>query len=61
VVPEDDSMHFSKILDINMMAMSSGLERTGAEFNELLKAAGFKMVKIVATMAPQSLIEAIPH
>ena len=61
VVPENDSMHFSKILDINMMAMSSGRERTGAEFNELLKAAGFKMVKIVATMAPQSLIEAIPH
>jgi SAM-dependent methyltransferase len=61
VVPENDSMHFSKILDINMMAMSSGRERTGAEFNELLTAAGFKMVKIVATMAPQSLIEAIPH
>jgi hypothetical protein len=61
VVPENDSMHFSKILDINMMAMSSGRERTQTEFCTLLTAAGFKMVKVVSTMAPQSLIEAIPQ
>jgi hypothetical protein len=61
VVPEDDSMHFSKILDLNMLAMSSGRERTRAEFCKLLTAAGFKMCRIVATMAPQSLIEAVPQ
>lgn len=59
VVPENDSMHLSKILDINMMAMSSGRERPQTEFGTLLGAAGFKLTKIVATMAPQSLIEAI--
>lgn len=61
VVPENDSVHFSKILDLNMMAMSSGRERTRAEFYTLLTAAGFKMSRIVATMAPQSLIEAVPQ
>jgi hypothetical protein len=61
VVPEDDSMHFSKILDLNMLAMSSGRERTRREFCTLLAAAGFRMSKIIATMAPQSLIEAVPQ
>jgi hypothetical protein len=61
VVPENDSMHFSKIIDLNMLAMSSGRERTRAEFCTLLAAAGFRMSRIVATMAPQSLIEAIPQ
>ena len=61
VVPEDNSMHFSKILDLNMLAMSSGRERTQAQFRWLLTAAGFKMRRIIATMAPQSLIEAVPQ
>jgi hypothetical protein len=61
VVPENDSMHFSKILDLNMLAMSSGRERTRAEFCTLLTAAGFRMSRIIATMAPQSLIEAVPQ
>jgi hypothetical protein len=54
-------MHFSKILDLNMLAMSSGRERTRAEFCTLLTAAGFRMSRIIATMAPQSLIEAVPQ
>jgi O-methyltransferase len=61
VVPENDSKHFSKILDLNMLAMSSGRERNRTEFRRLLAAAGFRMSRIVATMAPQSLIEAIPQ
>lgn len=61
VVPENNSMHFSKILDLNMLAMSSGRERSRTEFCTLLAAAGFRMSRIVATMAPQSLIEAIPQ
>lgn len=61
VVPENDSMHFSKILDLNMLAMSSGRERSQTEFRTLLAAAGFRMSRIVATLAPQSLIEAIPQ
>ena len=61
VVPENDSKHFSKILDLNMLAMSSGRERNRTEFRTLLAAAGFRMSRIVATMAPQSLIEAIPQ
>jgi len=60
LVPENNSKHFSKILDLNMLAMSSGRERTRAEFCWLLAAAGFRMSRIIATWAPQSLIEAVP-
>lgn len=60
VVPEGESMHFSKILDLNMLAMSSGRERTQAEFCALLRAAGFKIARIQTTMAPRSLIGALP-
>ena len=61
VLPGNNSMHFGKILDLNMLAMSSGRERTRAEFCTLLTAAGLKVARIVATMAPQSLIEAVPQ
>jgi hypothetical protein len=61
VVPASDSMDFSKILDLNMLAMSTGRERTKAEFCSLLEAAGFKLTRILPTVAPQSLIEAVPQ
>ncbi|HET6175597.1 MAG TPA: methyltransferase [Candidatus Sulfotelmatobacter sp.] len=61
VVPENDLKHFGKILDLNMLAMSSGRERTQSEFSMLLTGAGFRLSRIIATMAPQSLIEAIPQ
>ena len=61
VIPENNSKHFGKILDLNMMAMSSGRERTRTEFCNLLTAGGFRMSRIIATMAPQSLIEAVPQ
>jgi len=61
VIPENDSKHFGKILDLNMMAMSSGRERTRKELCTLLTAAGFRMSRIIPTMAPQSLIEAVPQ
>lgn len=60
VVPETSAASFSKLLDINMMAMSTGRERTKSEFQALLDAAGFKLTRIIPTLAPQSIIEARP-
>jgi hypothetical protein len=60
VVPDTDAMSFSKLLDLNMLAMNGGRERTKAEFCALLEAAGFKLTRIVPTMGPQSIIEAVP-
>jgi SAM-dependent methyltransferase len=60
VVPEGDVTCFSKLLDLNMLVMTGGLERSKAEFSALLNAAGYKLTRIVPTMAPQSIIEAVP-
>jgi O-methyltransferase domain/Dimerisation domain len=60
VVPEDDDHCFSKLLDLNMMVMTGGRERTRAEFAALLKTAGYSLSRIIPTLAPQSVLEAIP-
>ena len=60
VVPEDDATCFSKLLDLNMLVMTGGRERTKAEFRTLLDVADYQLTRIVPTMAPQSVIEAVP-
>ncbi len=60
IVPDTNSVSFSKLLDLNMMAMTGGKERTNSEFQALLDAADLRMTRVVPTMAPQSIIEAMP-
>ena len=61
VVPDTDAMSFIKPLDLNMLAMTGGRERTKAEFRALLDAADYKLTRIIPTMAPQSVLEAAPR
>jgi len=60
LLPETADKHFGKLLDLNMLVMTGGRERTRAEFSVLLDVAGYKVTRIIDTMAPQSLIEAVP-
>jgi hypothetical protein len=60
VVPEPGANCFSKLLDLNMLVMTGGRERTKSEFCTLFNAAGYKLTRVVLTLAPQSVIEAIP-
>lgn len=60
VVPEGDARCFSKLLDVNMLVMTRGQERTRSEYNALFDAAGYKLTRIVRTVAPQSVIEGVP-
>jgi hypothetical protein len=61
VVPDDDAHCFSTLLDPNMLVMTGGRERTRAEFAVLLKTAGYSLTRIIPTLAPQSVLEAIPN
>jgi hypothetical protein len=61
VVPNNDTNCFRKLLDLNMLVMTGGRERTKAEFCALFDASGYKLTKIIPTIAPQSVIEAIPQ
>ncbi len=59
VVPPGNDMHFAKLLDINMLVMTGGCERTAAEYAELFAQAGFQLTRIVPTEGPASVIEAV--
>ena len=61
IVPDTNSASFSKLLDLNMLVMTGGRERTKSEFHALLDAAGLRITRILPTMAPQSIIEAVPQ
>jgi ubiquinone/menaquinone biosynthesis C-methylase UbiE len=59
VVPETSEPSPSKMLDICMLVMEGGKERTEKEYRELLAAAGFHLTRIVPTKSPFSIVEAI--
>jgi hypothetical protein len=50
---------FAKFLDLNMLVMTGGRERTEAEYSNLLSAAGLKLTRIIPTHTEMSLIEAV--
>ena len=60
VVPENDEPDFSKTFDLNMLVMTGGKERTAAEFRDLLAAAGFKLLRVIPTDVPTSIVEGQP-
>lgn len=60
VVPEGGEPHFSKFIDLNMLVMTGGRERTEEEYRLLLEAGGFKLTKVIPTESPVSIIEAAP-
>lgn len=51
--------HFSKWIDLEMLAMAGGRERTEAEFAELLTKSGLKLTRVIRTKAPVCVIEAV--
>jgi hypothetical protein len=50
---------FGKRIDLEMLAMPGGRERTADEFRALFDRAGFQGVRIVPTKSPLSVIEAV--
>ncbi|MBA3832030.1 MAG: helix-turn-helix domain-containing protein [Chthoniobacterales bacterium] len=57
VVPEGNEPSPSKILDLQMMIMEGGKERTAGEYEALYELAGLGLTRILPTMSPFSLIE----
>ncbi len=56
VVSESSEPDFVKWMDINMLVMVGGRERTAAEYEALLSKSGFKLDRIVPTQSMPSLI-----
>jgi len=57
VVPEGNAPSPSKALDLLMLVMEGGKERTKDEYRRLLEASGFRLTKVIPTKSPYSVIE----
>jgi hypothetical protein len=58
VLPEGNTPHFGKLLDMVMLALPGGEERTAAEYGKLVAASGLKMTRVVPTASDVSIVEA---
>ena len=60
VVPPGDDPHPAKMLDMMMLLATGGMERTEDEYADLLSRAGFRLMRVIPTASPVSVIEAVP-
>jgi hypothetical protein len=58
IVPNDPGPHWSKTLDIHMLALLGGRQRTRAEYEALFDSAGFSFEREIDTAAGISILEA---
>jgi O-methyltransferase len=60
VLPPGDEPFLGKWLDLHMLVLLGGRERTATEYDALFRAAGFKLARVVPTSPGPSVVEAIP-
>lgn len=60
VLPPGGEPFFGKWLDLHMLVMAGGRERTAAEYGKLLRAAGFELARVAPTLAGASIVEGVP-
>ena len=58
-VPEGNEPHFSKLMDLGMLVLPGGVERTREEFHTLLTGAGLRLDRIIPTQTSLNIIEAV--
>jgi O-methyltransferase domain len=51
--------HFGHLLDINMLVLTSGRERTSDEFSRLFAETGWQLSRVIQTAGPYSIVEAV--
>jgi len=58
VVSETEDAVLGRMMDINMMVMCGGKERTERQWRALLAASGFALSRVVLMPGPVSILEA---
>ena len=61
VIPDTPDFDMGKWMDVTMLVMVGGRERTAAEYRELYGKVGFELEEIVPTPSPHSLIIGRPR
>jgi hypothetical protein len=60
VIPPGNAPSFGKWLDVHMLVLLSGRERTEAEYGALFGQAGFRLTQVIPTGPGPSIVEACP-
>jgi hypothetical protein len=58
LVPEVSGPHFGKTLDVIMLAVTGGRERSRSEYAALLERSGLRLERVVPTRSEHSIVEA---
>ncbi|MBI3801360.1 MAG: methyltransferase [Deltaproteobacteria bacterium] len=56
-VPPGNTPSFHKFMDLNMLVMTGGRERTEVEYQALLEAAGFRLTRTIPTPSEMDVME----
>jgi hypothetical protein len=60
VLPEGDTPHPGKMVDMAMLVWPGGQERTLTEYDHLLRKGGFHLTRVVPTDSAVNVVEAVP-
>jgi hypothetical protein len=60
VIPDSPGPDWAKVVDLYMLALLSGRERTRAEYYELLAGAGFRLDRMINIGQSSAILEAVP-
>jgi len=58
LIPDGNEPHWSKMLDIHMLTLVGGKQRTAKEYGELLRRTGFELLRVHPTRSDVSVMEA---
>ena len=59
IVPEDSKPSWAKMLDLQMLTLLSGKERTEKEYLQLLRTAGFRLDRVIDVGMSTSILESV--
>ena len=60
IIPPGNGAHYGKYLDLNMLVLTKGQERTEKEYRGLLESCGFLLSRVIETPSELRLIECRP-
>lgn len=60
VLPDGPEQHPGKLVDLWLMILMGGRERTAAQYATLLGNAGFRLSRVIPTASAAAIIEAVP-
>jgi hypothetical protein len=60
VIAPGNAADFGKLIDLEMLVIASGQERSEVEYRQLLSGAGWRLTRVLPTKSPTQIIEAEP-